>query len=198
MSVITSIYLPYIQKNINAEFIAHIFERNDIAQVSRIAIEFNKKTKKSCAYIAIDSWRDTENAYNFIARLKNPNKEARIVYKDDDWWVAEINYLPHKLYSSNKKRVVTIFANKKEDNFCDFDLTQQLKTALFGQPVEPRFAPDFDDLDLQDASFDLITQATFGSDLQDALDFDQYLRDIDIEREFALGRQDILYEMNCM
>jgi hypothetical protein len=185
MSVITSIYLPSIQKNTNAEFIAHIFERNDIAQVSRVAIEFNKKNKKYAAYIAIDSWNDTENAYNFIARLKNPNKEARIVYKDDDWWVAEINYLPHKLYTSNKKRVITIFSNKKEeDNFCDFDRTRQLKTALFGQPVEPDFAPSFDDLDLHET--------------QDALDFEQYLREIDIERDFALGRQDILYELNFM
>jgi len=192
MSVITSIYLPSIQKNTNAEFIAHIFERNEIAQVSRVAIEFNKKTKKSCAYIAIDSWYDTENAYNFIHRLKNVNKEARIVYKDDDWWVAEINYLPHKLYSSNKKRVITIFSNNRADNFCDVDLTQQIKTALFGQPVEPDFAPYFDDLDQQDASFDLLTQDTFGSldasfDLAsfdlDAFDFDQYLRDIDIERQ---------------
>ena len=186
MSVITSIYLPSIQKNTNAEFIAHIFERNEIAQVSRVAIEFNKKTRKYAAYIAIDSWYDTENAYNFIDRLKNVNKEARIVYKDDDWWVAEINYLPHKLYTSNKKRVLTIFSKNQDlmEYSHDFD-RQQLSSMLYGTPVPPDFTPIFDD----DLDQDLD---------QDALDFEQYLREIDIEREFIEGRQDIVYEMNCM
>lgn len=166
MSPITSVYLPIVQKEMNAEFIAHIFEKNDIAKVSRIAVEFNRKTKKHSAYVGIEFWHDTECAYNFIRRLNNPNKEARIVYRGDDWLVAKINKSPQKLLSSssNKKRVLTIFNESR----ISLELTQAIKIALFGEPIEPNFLP-FDQETLDE--------------VQDINDFDSYCREIDFERE---------------
>jgi len=122
MSEITSLYIPRIDSHINAEFIADIFNRNGIAQVSRVYIEPHNTIQNSCyncidnydcAYIAIKSWHDTEAAYNFIERLRSPSHEARLVYSNDDWWVVDINTKPDKLASN--KRVLTIFEEKCDD-----------------------------------------------------------------------------------
>jgi hypothetical protein len=178
MSPITSIYLPKIQKDVNAEFIAHIFEKNDIAKVSRISIEFNKKNKR-CAYVAIGFWHDTETAYNFINRLNNPNKEARIVYHEDDWWVAEINKFPHKLIggSSNKKTVITVF----HDVFINYKKTNALKALLFGEPIQPDFIPFEEDTE---------------DKIADIEDFNSYCREIDAERERWFSEQYIWDELS--
>ncbi len=170
----------------NADFIAFVFEKNQIAQVSRVAIEYNKKNKKYSAFVGIQSWNDTESAYNFITRLKNPCKEARMVYSDDQWWVVEINKFPHKLLSSNAKRQLTVYRTFDTN----IRLTNLLKTILFGEPVEPDFYPTFDeDLD-QDADQDADQDSDQDSD-QDARDFEDYLRDIEIERQIWIS------EMNC-
>jgi hypothetical protein len=43
------------------------------------------------AYIYIGSWCDTEVAYNFLQRLKDINKESRLVHYCEEWWPVEIN-----------------------------------------------------------------------------------------------------------
>jgi len=118
MKVITSIYIPRIESKFNAEFIADVFDRNGIAQVSRVYIEPYKSIIKNGlnynrAYIGIKMWYDTEAAFNFIARLRNPTREARVVYNDDNWWPVDINKYPTKLASN--KRVLTLFDEKQND-----------------------------------------------------------------------------------
>jgi len=126
MNAITSIYIPRIENVFNAEFIADVFDRNGIAQVSRVYIEPYKSIMQNGlngynrAYIAVKSWYDTETAYSFIERLHNPNREARIVYSDDNWWPVYINNNVNKLASN--KRVLTVFEEKQLD-FCSDDLS---------------------------------------------------------------------------
>lgn len=121
MTAITSIYIPRIETVFNAEFIADIFDRNGIAKVSRVYIEPYKSLIKNGlnnynrAYIAIKTWYDTEAAFNFIDRLRNPTREARLIYSDDNWWPVDINNNTTKLASN--KRVLTVF----EDNQFEFD-----------------------------------------------------------------------------
>ena len=121
MTSITSIYIPRIESLFNAEFIADIFDRNGIAKVSRVYIEPYKSIIKNDlnnynrAYIAIKTWYDTEAAFNFIERLRNPTREARLVYSEDNWWPVNINNNINKLASN--KRVLTVFEEKQLD-FC--------------------------------------------------------------------------------
>ena len=77
----------------------------------------DNKNKYNIAYIEILGWYDTETAYNFIECIRNPCKEARIVYGHNKWWTVHINNHPHKLES--RKRVLTIFKenNTDHDNF---------------------------------------------------------------------------------
>ena len=96
MNKITSIYIPHVQKRYNAKYIAKVFSKNCIAQVSQIYLKpYNNNIKRSKefyqAYVEIQEWHETEAAYSFIRRLRNPNVEARIVHYSDNWWAVEIN-----------------------------------------------------------------------------------------------------------
>lgn len=122
MSVINSIYIPHVKSNINAEYIANVFYNSGIASLSRVAIE-SGKNGYSRVYLDIDYWQDTETAFNYIKRLRNKEKETRLVYEDDNWWLLEINKYPHKTQKANKKRELTIFVDKdklvseEDDNY---------------------------------------------------------------------------------
>lgn len=117
MNSITSIYIPHVEKHFDAEYIADVFDRNDIAQVSRIFIEpYKSNIKKRSimynrAYVEIKHWHETEAAYSFIQRLRNPSVEARIVHSGDDWWSVDINIYPAKFDS---KRTLTVFVEKTQ------------------------------------------------------------------------------------
>lgn len=86
---------------INNITIAHV--PNDRAVIA-IMLEYLGllKCKKMCvmpdfqrnqlcysAYIEVAEWCDREAAYNLIRKIKDPRKEARIVYEDDNWWTVE-------------------------------------------------------------------------------------------------------------
>ena len=77
------------------EYIAQVFWNQRIAKVSSITLmPYFKKGKLgyyNMAYINIAEWCDNEAAYNFIQRLKDPSKEARIYHYIDNWWPVEIN-----------------------------------------------------------------------------------------------------------
>lgn len=117
MNAVKSLYIPHVEKHYNAEFIADIFSKNDLAQVGRVYIEPYKtniinRLNYNRAYIQIDYWYETESAYSFIKRLRNPSTEARLVYSDDNWWLVDINRYPSKFTTNN--RVLTIFTKPNE------------------------------------------------------------------------------------
>lgn len=93
MSVIKSLMIPCIESQYTQEYIANVFWKQHIAKVSSITlIPYIKNCEIfSIAYINIASWCDSEAAYNFIQRLKNQDRETRIVHDDDNWWLVELN-----------------------------------------------------------------------------------------------------------
>ncbi len=110
MNAIKSLYIPHVEKRFNAEYIADVFNKNALAQVSRVYLKSNFNYNR--VYIEIESWNETEAAYSFIQRLRNPGAEARLVYSDDNWWAVEINRYP-AVFASNK-RVLTVFTKPTE------------------------------------------------------------------------------------
>lgn len=93
MSVIKSLMIPCVESQYTQEYIANVLWSQHIAKVSSITlIPYIKNSEiYSIAYIAIAEWCDTEAAYNFIQRLKNPDREARLVHHSDDWWPIQLN-----------------------------------------------------------------------------------------------------------
>lgn len=80
-------------------------------------------------YIGIEYWLDTEVAYNFITRLRNPSVETRFIHDEANelWWVVQINKFPHKLVNSGRqKRTITTFKPWHLDNhYFEGDLMDQ-------------------------------------------------------------------------
>ena len=90
---IKSLMINCIGSQYTAEYIANVFWTQHIAKVSSVTLIPYLKNYEvfSTAYITIHEWCDREVAYNFIQRLKDYTKEARIVHHEDDWWPVEIN-----------------------------------------------------------------------------------------------------------
>jgi hypothetical protein len=90
---IKSITIPAVELKYTPDYIADIFLRQKIAHVKKITMipYLRNNEVYNIVYIYIDNWCDSESAYNFIQRLKDPTKEARLIYKSDDWWHVEIN-----------------------------------------------------------------------------------------------------------
>ena len=148
MTAIQSLYIRNIEKQVNAEYIANTFSKNGLAQVSKVYIEPYKYKKYNRAYVQIDTWHETEAAYSFIKRLRNPKTETRLVHGDDNWWLVDINKKSSKFEVNN--RVLTIFSEP-----IDEDLRS---TMAIG------------DLSLVSVS-------------EDYFDVDEYLREIETERQ---------------
>lgn len=114
MSAIKSIFIPHFEKHYNANYLHDVFNNNKIAKINKIAIEkynkndpYNRYYKK--AFIEIDTWYDTEIAYNFVKKLRNPYFETKLSHKHDKWWIVLVNQHLHKTSCPNKKRSITCF-----------------------------------------------------------------------------------------
>jgi hypothetical protein len=90
---INSLMILSVESQYNQEYIANVFWKQHIAKVSSITlIPYLKNSEVySIAYIVIDEWCDSEVSYNFIQRLNNPSRENRVIHKDENWWLVEIN-----------------------------------------------------------------------------------------------------------
>lgn len=90
---VKNLIINSIESQYTAEYIANAFWNQRIAKVRNITLIPYLRNREiySIAYIKVDEWYDSEMAYNFIQRLKNESKEARIVHHEEEWWAVEIN-----------------------------------------------------------------------------------------------------------
>ena len=175
--------IPRIEKKVNAEFIADVFSRNGIAEVSKVYIEkanTKPKTKYNCAYIAIKSWHETKTANNFIQRLLNPNRETRLVYNaDDNWWVVKINEDMSKLEATFN--VLTVFCEKEvcQDDELSLQVILDEDEVLDNEP----------DIDYNKTKLLKEVVASLKTKDEDTEDFAIYLDEIDKGRNLWYSEQ---------
>jgi hypothetical protein len=96
-TVIKSLFMPFVELYVDADFIMNLFYTSNIATVRRVTFQQDGNPYKK-AYVDIYEWHDTEIAYNFIKRLHNPNVETKIIHSDDDWWIVKINQKREEFY----------------------------------------------------------------------------------------------------
>lgn len=116
----TSLFIPCIEAQYSAEYIANTLWNQKLAQVSAIVlvpIVISDFTYQK-AYIKIAHWYDSEIAYNFINRLNKQSIETRIVHRDDDWW-------PVEMLKSN------IIFDSEYDNITTFNQEYFVKNEIF-------------------------------------------------------------------
>lgn len=80
-----------IDQDVTGEYIATVFAKHKIAQISSIILVpyFLGKTIYIRAYVEIWKWFDSEAACNFLDRL-NQDKEILIVHHSDECWTVEL------------------------------------------------------------------------------------------------------------
>ncbi len=95
MSVM-SLFMPRIEANYSAADMIDAFYTSGIATLSRVAYKpyVVNNTLYFRAYANVSEWHDTESASNFITRLKDPKKETRFIYQEEDWFVVRIDPKP--------------------------------------------------------------------------------------------------------
>lgn len=86
-SPIMSIYIPHVFMNIGEDRIKKVFEKLRLGKVKHVDFVL-KQNGKSSAYIHLEHWYDNVASVNFQERVRNPDKEARIVYDEPWYWVV--------------------------------------------------------------------------------------------------------------
>lgn len=108
-----SIYIPHVFVNILPDVISKTFEDLKYGKVKHI--DFVDKMDKNgkmyhSVYIHFEYWYDNVACQNFQERVKNPDKEARIVYKEPWYWICLENTSAN---ASNSKKVSGIAGERK-------------------------------------------------------------------------------------
>ena len=112
-------------------YVANVFWRQKIGKVSKVSVMPYSKNENLLylCLVTINEWFDSECAYNFIKKLKDPSREARLVHSDDNWWVVELNneMSYQDIYTVNFKEAECEFVENdvlhyvSDDDEYDFD-----------------------------------------------------------------------------
>ena len=179
---IKSICISHVDCKFDASFIADIFNKTGIAKVSKIYMEPHKGYNR--VYINIKSWHETETAYHFMERLRNPYRETRLVYEDDNWWSVSINKRPEKL---EKRRCATITVFNEVTNDCDENIYDDCDVSSI-IPV----ADDIEDFDDDMPKIDVERTSQLKhiiKNFSSKYEIDNYLHEMDYERDLWYSEQ---------
>ena len=108
MSTIMSIYIPHVFSNITEDRITRVFDSLSLGKVKHI--DFVEKMSKygtvyNAAYIHFECWYNTVTSQTFQERVRNPDKEARLVYDEPWYWIVLENQGAKSVPGTRKLRV---------------------------------------------------------------------------------------------
>ena len=140
MTNIMSVYIPHVFSNIDEARIIRVFDSLSIGKIKNI--DFVAKTSKdgavyNAAYIHLESWYDTVISQTFQERIRNPDKEARLVYDEPWYWIV--------LENRSVKRTPTTKTNNNNTPVKSRFIKQNNKIPLtFLESVKRNLMSDFD------------------------------------------------------
>jgi len=124
-----SIYIPHVFTNITKEHIIYVFETLRIGKINHIDFVSKMTTNNTynAAYIHFDYWYNNITNVNLQEKIRNPEKEARIVYDDPWFWLILENKGSKNITGERKKCLDLSFISSKEDviNPNPFELTSK-------------------------------------------------------------------------
>ena len=85
--------------------IALTLEYLQLCKVLKICVfpDFRRGELCYSAFIEVAEWMDSEAAYSLIKKIRDPLKEARIIYEDDKWWAVEETAEPDLCFTQDVK-----------------------------------------------------------------------------------------------
>lgn len=209
---VLSLIMPCVAPNISAGEIARIFYKLDIATMK--AITLLPICDAICAYIEVGYWHETETAYNFIERLRNPNKEARVVYDDPSWWLVMENYDNYRIsydpkYSPNTTNFVHNYGEEPVETIKDINAFFQKPSSSVYDDYEVLYTRDLSDYEkpiiLKEQAEDCVFNAEQWNNFMQEIvneeadeEYFNYMKAVDLEVEeyerFRAGRYEIIQE----
>jgi hypothetical protein len=112
--------------------------------------DFKRNQLCYTAYIEVAEWCDREVAYNLIQKIKDPRKEARIVYEDDNWWAVEETVEEDLKYTQFEAfaQWTTEFKHQIKDEVYDYEEKKQVS---FKRGLQIEESISIEDLDMRTA-----------------------------------------------
>ena len=145
---ITNITIAHVPND--RAVIALLLEYLQICKTRKICVMPDFKRNQLCytAYIEVAEWCDREAAYNLIQKIKDPTKEARIIYADDDWWAVEETAEEDLKYTQFPNKWTTEFKHQIKDEVYDYEEKKQVR---FKRGLQIEESITIEDLDMRTA-----------------------------------------------
>ena len=142
-STVTSLYIPHVFGNVTKELMIKTIEFQCIGKVNKIdfveKIGKNGKTYNN-AFVHFEYWYDNISSLHFQERVKNPDKEARIVYKDPWFWVCFENTGKKHIPGERKERIDLKGLYVYDNDITNvFDFEEEKNEVVLPQEIEDKF-----------------------------------------------------------
>jgi hypothetical protein len=135
-STVMSLYIPHVFGNVTKEMMIKTIEFQGLGKVEKI--DFVEKMGKNgkiynSAFVHFEQWYDNISAIHFQERVKDKNKEARIVYKDPWFWVCFENTGKKHIPGERKERInINDYSNV-------FDFEEEKNELVLPEEIEDKF-----------------------------------------------------------
>ncbi len=164
-STVMSLYIPHVFGNVTKELMIKTIEFQGLGKVNKI--DFVEKMGKNgkiyiTAFVHFEYWYDNISSVHFQERVKDTNKEARIVYKDPWFWVCFENTGKKHIPGERKERInLKAFKGLDVDDVDDvnddltnvFDFEEEKNELVLPQHIEDKFERELlEEFDCGDAA----------------------------------------------
>ena len=144
-STVMSLYIPHVFGNVTKEMMIKTIEFQGLGKVNKI--DFVEKMGKNgkiynTAFVHFEYWYDNISAVHFQDRVKDTNKEARIVYKDPWFWVCFENTGKKHIPGERKERINLkgLDVDDVSDDLTNvFDFEEEKNELVLPQEIEDKF-----------------------------------------------------------
>jgi hypothetical protein len=143
-STVMSVYIPHVFGNVTKELMIKTIEFQSLGKVNKI--DFVEKMGKNgktynTAFVHFEYWYDNISSVHFQERVKDTNKEARIVYKDPWFWVCFENTGKKHIPGERKERINLNGLDVNHDvNLTNvFDFEEEKNEVVLPQHIEDKF-----------------------------------------------------------
>jgi len=143
-STVMSLYIPHVFGNVTKEFMIKTIEFQGLGKVNKI--DFVEKMGKNgktynTAFVHFEYWYDNISSVHFQERVKDTNKEARIVYKDPWFWVCFENTGKKHIPGERKERInLKGLVVEHDDGLTKvFEFEEEKNELVLPQEIEDKF-----------------------------------------------------------
>jgi len=142
-STVMSVYIPHVFGNVTKELMIKTIEFQSLGKVNKI--DFVEKMGKNgntynSAFVHFEYWYDNISSVHFQERVKNPDKEARIVYKDPWFWICFENTGKKHIPGERKERIDLKGLYVNDNDITNvFDFEEEKNEFVLPQEIEDKF-----------------------------------------------------------